>query len=334
MKLLIICGPTTGDVVFSTPAIRALKIQLDDPEIHVLVLPEVRFLVEENPYVAVVHTFKGLLSTLWWNLKKERYDLIVNLNPRWRSKLLSLSLFGTPQYSLKSIFWRKWLMVNLKINNIRSRHAVDRIMHALRPLGIKADNLGLDYFLPDRDKVALEWLPTPFRKGFVVFCLSATFRTRKLPLDRMLELCDKINKPIVLIGSQDDAENAEVISSFFSGSLSVRTKDGIPGLGRTVVYNACGKFNFNQMASLIKRSCAVFTFDNDFVPVASAFRKEVIGLWGNTVPLFGKYPYRTRYTILEHNNLGCRPCSAKGFDECPKGHFRCMREIMFDFYLP
>jgi ADP-heptose:LPS heptosyltransferase len=30
MKALIICGESIGDVVFSTPAIRALKVELDD----------------------------------------------------------------------------------------------------------------------------------------------------------------------------------------------------------------------------------------------------------------------------------------------------------------
>jgi ADP-heptose:LPS heptosyltransferase len=88
------------------------------------------------------------------------------------------------------------------------------------------------------------------------------------------------------------------------------------------------------MASIIKQSWAVFTFDNEFVPVASAFRKQVFGLWGNTSVLFGNYPYRTRYKIMEHTDLECRPCSAHGFDKCPKGHFKCMRDIMFDFYLP
>jgi hypothetical protein len=44
------------------------------------------------------------------------------------------------------------------------------------------------------------------------------------------------------------------------------------------------------------------------------------------------YPYlnsqnKSQFTIIENNNLGCRPCSKIGFDKCPKGHFKCMEEI-------
>jgi ADP-heptose:LPS heptosyltransferase len=206
---------------------------------------------------------------------------------------------------------------------------------ALRRLGIKGDELGLDYFIPDKDKVAVEWLPPEFHKGFVVFSISAPYATRKLPVDRMIELCDKINKPVILLGTSEDVATGEVINTFFTRGLSVVWEQGLFELNKkTIVYNACGKFNFNQMASLVKQSLAVFTFDNDFVPVASAFRKEVFAIWGNTILLFGRYPYRTRFTVLESNSVACRPCSVNGFDKCPKGHFKCMRDIMFDFYLP
>ena len=225
-------------------------------------------------------------------------------------------------------------MADGKINHLDNVHLVDKMLQAVKPIGIKGDELGLDYFIPEKDKGSLEWLPEVFQKGFVAFPISAPYNTRKLPVDRMIELCDKINRPIILLGSSADMETGQVISTFFERGLSVVWEKGLLELNKkTIVYNACGKFNFNQMASLIKQSSAVFTFDNDFVPVASAFRKEIFALWGNTILLFGRYPYRTKFTILESNSVACRPCTVNGFDKCPKGHFKCMRDIMFDFYL-
>lgn len=335
MKALILCGPGIGDVIFSTPVIRALKVQLDDPEIHVLLPASSAFLMDENPYVTKVWGYNRSPLQAWYGLYSESYDHVINLTTQWSSGLLCKLMFGVRHLQRKSFFWKQWLMVNLKINHLQGKHEVDLMMQAVKSLGIRRDELGLDYFIPDQDKVAMQWLPGVLSRGYVVFCLSAKYLTRKLPLDRMIELCDRIGKPIILLGTKEDADNAEVISSFFSGSRTVHWKKGFARLGpATSVYNACGKFNFNQMASIIKQSWAVFTFDNDFVPVASAFRKEVFALWGNTSSLFGKYPYRTRFTTLESNNLSCRPCSASGYDKCPKGHFRCMRDIMFDFYLP
>lgn len=333
MKALVICGKSISEVIFATPVIRALRIDLDDISVHVLVRPETSFLLRENPYVEKIHSFAGVFAT-WKKLMSEGYDIIINLDEGWKSRVVSRFLIAR-EHRLTTRYWKKWLMVRLKINQISSKHAVERMMDVVKPLGVKGDHLGLDFFIPDHDKVSAHWLPESYRRGYVVFCMSAPFFTRKLPLDRMLELCDKIKKPIVLLGTNEDYENAEVICSFFSGSSAMRMRsEGLVFSTRTQVYNACGKYSFNQMASIIKQSWAVFTFDNDLLPVASAFRKQIFALWGNTSTQFGNYPYRTRYTIIEHTNLECRPCSSHGFDRCPKGHFKCMRDIMFDFYLP
>lgn len=328
----MICGPSIADVVFATPIFRAIKVQLDDLELHILADSDSSFILEENPYVDHVH---GSQRSLWKNyqrLKRGKFDIIINLAEDISSKYLALIL-TRKNFALNSIRWEQWLMVNLKIEQLPTRHLVERMFEGLQGLGIKADELGLDYFIPDRDKVAIEWLPEDFHKGYIVFCIGAPHDTRKLPADRMIELCDKINKPIILLGSNGDANTGDMISNFFNHPA----KDYAEGLlelnKRTVIYNACGKFNFNQMASIVKKARAVFTFDNDFIPVASAFKKEIFGLWGNTILLFGKYPYRTKFTVLENNKIACRPCAVGGYSKCPKGHFNCMNQIVFDFYL-
>ena len=334
MKALVICGSTLADVVFSTPVIRALKVQLEDGELHILADLSSAFTLDENPYVDSIH-FSN--STIWKNyrrLKAEKFDILINLKGDIPSKCLAF-LLNVKTYSLKSIRWEEWLMVNLKIDQLPNQHLVDRMFAGLNALSLKQDELGLDYFIPDKDRVAKEWLPEAFREGYFVFCINASYNTRKLTVSRMIELCDKINRPIILLGRKQDAETGDTISEFFSSPASEGYAEGLLQLNkRAVVYNACGKFNINQMASVIKQSRAVFTFDNDFIPLASAFKKEIFGLWGNTILLFGRYPYRTRFTVLENTKISCRPCAVTGFSKCPKGHFNCMNQIVFDFYLP
>ncbi|HKZ38081.1 MAG TPA: glycosyltransferase family 9 protein [Chryseolinea sp.] len=334
MKVLIICGSPLADVVFATPIIRALKVQLEDVELHAFVELSAGFVLDDNPYVDNIHYVNPSLWKNYKRLKGEKFDLIVNLKQGWQARFLT-SLLRVKTYSLKSLWWQEWLMVNFKIDQLPNDHLVNRMMKAVEPLDIKTDELGLDYFIPEKDKVLLGWLPKGFQQGYVVFCINAPYSTRKLTLDRMIELCDKINKPIILLGFNDDAQNGEVISDFFSKAVSLHYEEGLLQLNkRTIVYNACAKFNFNQMASVIKQARVVFTFDNEFIPIASAFKKEIFGLWGNTVLLFGKYPYRTKFTVLENNKVSCRPCSSTGFEKCPQGHFKCMKRIVFDFYLP
>jgi len=68
--------------------------------------------------------------------------------------------------------------------------------------------------------------------------------------------------------------------------------------------------------------------------MAAALKKEVFSIWGNTIPAFGMYPYRTKFHALENTEVNCRPCSKIGFDKCPKRHFKCMNDLVFDFQLP
>ena len=65
--------------------------------------------------------------------------------------------------------------------------------------------------------------------------------------------------------------------------------------------------------------------------MAAAFGKEIISIWGNTIPKFGMYPYYPEgvdlNTTIEVEGLSCRPCSKIGYKKCPKGHFNCMEKI-------
>jgi len=87
--------------------------------------------------------------------------------------------------------------------------------------------------------------------------------------------------------------------------------------------------NLNQSAWIIKKAAIVYTHDTGMMHVASALKKKVISIWGNTVPAFGMYPYQTEYEVIENKELNCRPCSKIGYGKCPLGHFKCMNELNF-----
>ncbi len=333
-KILILRFSSIGDIVLTTPVPRLLKAQLD-AEVHYCTKPQYAALLESNPYVDQVQTLGKSLNELIKRLKKERYDCIVDLHNNLRTTLIKRRL-SAPAYSFNKLNLEKWLMVRFKINKLPNVHIVDRYVAALRPLGIKMDNLGLDYFIPSKDEVERDWLPEAHRESFVAYAIGAQHNTKKLPVNRMIELCDRINKPIVLLGDKNDHAAGEQVAQFFARSEASADREAtLQELGKkTLVYNACGKFNLNQSASLLRQASYVFTHDTGLMHIAAAFKKRIFCIWGNTVPSFGMYPYRTSFTVLENNKVSCRPCSKIGYQQCPKGHFRCMRDIVFDFYLP
>lgn len=334
-KVLIIRFSSIGDIVLTTPVIRVIKTQVDNVEVHFVTKRQYKSILEANPYIDKLHVLDGSLTELITTLKEENFDFVVDLHRNLRSMLVRLAL-GARSKAFNKLNFKKWLMVNLKINKLPPVHIVERYLAAAAPLGVKNDSLGLDYFIPEKDEVPLDWLPAAFSDGYVAYAIGAQHYTKKLPVEQMIELCDRINRPIVLLGGKEDEANGEMIRTFFEKTESSRKyEEGLLALNKkTVIYNACGKFNLNQSASLVQQARYVFSHDTGLMHIAAAFKKDIFSIWGNTIPAFGMYPYRTRFTVLENNKLNCRPCSKLGYQKCPKGHFKCMKEINFDFYLP
>jgi ADP-heptose:LPS heptosyltransferase len=317
MKILVVRFSSIGDIVLTTPVVRCLKTQIDNAEIHYVTKNQYQSILSDNPYIDKTYFLKESLNDVVIELKKEKYDVVIDLHNNLRTRILKWRL-GVKSYSFDKLNIEKWLMVNFKINHLPNKHIVDRYLETAKSLGVRNDTLGLDYFIPEKDEVPLEWLPETHRKGFVAYAIGGQHETKKLPVAKMNELCKKINRPIVLLGGKEDFSSGELVRE---------------GLGN-LIFNSCGKLNINQSASLVKKSSFVFSHDTGLMHIAAALKKEVFSIWGNTVPEFGMYPYRTKYHSLENMKLDCRPCSKIGFDKCPKGHFNCMNEITFDFQLP
>ena len=332
MKVLILRFSSIGDIVLTTPVVRTLKTQLDHAQIHYATKIQYQDILAANPYIDKLHLLNESLTDLIQELKREKFDFIVDLHHNLRTFRIK-SVLEAKSFSYDKLNIEKWLMVNLKINKLPNIHIVDRYMETVQSLGIKMDALGLDYFIPEKDEVPGEWLPEEFQKEYVVYAIGAQHATKKLPLNRMIELCDRINRPLILMGGKEDFETGEGIAQFFEKTPNnLRDEQTLLEMNKkTIIYNACGKFNINQSASIVKKSMCVFTHDTGMMHIAAAFKKEVFSIWGNTIPSFGMYPYRTRFTVLENNKLDCRPCSKIGFEKCPKGHFKCMNSIVFDF---
>lgn len=334
MKILIIRFSSLGDIVLTTPVIRTLKTHFSDAEIHFVTKPAYVPALIENPYLHKIHELDGSLWSLAMKLRKENYDYVIDLHQNLRTFILK-RLLNAKAYSYPKENINKWLLTTFKINRMPSEHVVDRYFRAVKPLGVKNDSLGLDYFIPEKDQVEPSWLPEGFQQ-YAAVVIGGKKATKRLPTSRIIELCDRINKPVLLLGGkEDEARGAEVERFFSREGTDSSFEEGLRQLGKTTtVYNACGKFNINQSASLLKNAQWVFTHDTGLMHIASAFKKDLFTIWGSTVPEFGMYPYRTRFTIFEKKDLSCRPCSKIGFDKCPKGHFKCMNEVTFDFYLP
>lgn len=320
MKILIIRFSSIGDIVLTTPVIRALKQQLG-AELHYLTKANFHSVLAANPYIDQLITIKKDVKEVLNELKEASYDIVIDLHKNLRSLQIKSAL-NAKVYAFDKINWQKWLIVNMKINRLPKVHIVDRYLQSGLPLGLKNDGEGLDYFIAPEDEVDLNdfFEDYPLReKGqipkYIAFVIGAAHATKRLPPTRIIDICSKISLPIILLGGPDEHDVGQYIA-VESGEH---------------VINSCGKLRLNQSASLVRQAHKVITHDTGLMHIAAAFRKDIISVWGNTIPEFGMYPYLPKgegqSTIFETKHLSCRPCSKIGFDQCPKRHFKCMNQI-------
>lgn len=316
-KLLFIRLSSIGDIVLTTPVIRAVHKHIAGSEIHYLTKPAFAGILRSNPYVHKVHEYGADIGSLIELLRKEQFDFVVDLHHNLRSSRIRMAL-GVSAKAFPKLNIEKWLLVNLKWNRMPDIHVVDRYFKTVAELGVKHDGEGLDYFIPESDRVDLNTLPDTHHDGYIAMVIGAQHATKRMPVERLNELAAKMKLPVVLLGGKDD---------FQTGELIVKGNE-------SMVVNACGKYNLNQSASLVRDARVVVTHDTGLMHIAAAFRKRIVSLWGNTVPVFGMTPYLPHGVgeshVFQVEGLGCRPCSKIGFDKCPKGHFKCMLQIDLD----
>ncbi|WP_046244598.1 glycosyltransferase family 9 protein [Hymenobacter terrenus] len=348
MKILVLRFSSIGDIVLTTPVVRALAQQVPGAEVHFATKPAYRSLLESNRHIAKVHCLTGPLGELVQALKAEQFDYLIDLHNNLRTRLIKLRL-GVKSSSFDKLNGRKWLLVNFKIDKLPRVHIVQRYLAAAAPLGIRDDGQGLDYFIPEDQEVDLAMLPPAFQRGYVAVAIGAQHATKRLPVDKLIELCAKLARPIVLLGGREDESIAHVIEQAFETEAAplqppAQTIPDSPyyfpknfpvqSATRPLIVNGCGRYSLHQSASLLRQAQFVVSHDTGLMHIAAAFGKEIFSIWGNTVPAFGMYPYRTDFRVLEVNNLSCRPCSKIGFAKCPQGHFKCMRDQVLDLNLP
>lgn len=315
LKILVLRFSSIGDIVLTTPVLRCLKKQLPAVEVHFCTKRIYQTVLRDNLYIDKFHFLDSSIYDLIEQLRNEQYDCIIDLHNNLRTKLIK-SFLGTRSSSVNKLNWQKWFYIRFKVDIVPDQHIVSRYLDTISFLGVNDDGLGLDFFIASEDHVSMSQLPKSHRFGYIAYAIGGKHATKRLPVFRMIELCQKLNYPVVLLGGPEDREAGNRVVS---------------ALGEQLVYNGAGEFTLGQSASLLKQAKLVFSHDTALMHIAAAFAKKVYSLWGNTTPQLGMYPYRTSYVVLEKAGLPCRPCSKIGSKKCPVGDFRCMNELPFTF---
>lgn len=317
-KILIIRFSSIGDIVLMSPVFRCVKKQQPETEIHFLTKRAYSIVTEANPYIEKFHYYENNMDELLLQLKEEKFDHVFDLHNNIRSNKIKRAL-KSKVHTIKKLNVQKFLLTQLNIDVMPNRHITLRSLDPFSAINVKDDGGGLDYFIAKKDEINDNDLPGAHAAGFIAIVIGATYFTKRMPVDKLIELCNKLNHPIVLLGGEEDKAKGDVIAA----------QDDIK------IYNACGKFNISESAAIINKSKLVVSNDTGLQYIACAFQKPVIAIWGGTTPDLDVEPYygsfiMNRRTLPMHENIltgiRCQPCSKYGLDQCPLGHFNCMEK--------
>lgn len=312
MKLLVIRFSSIGDIVLTTPVLKAIKQKFPSATIHYVTKRTFNQVLKNNPTIDRLILINKSIHEVMDELKQENYTHLIDLHNNLRTFILKLKL-GKPAYSFPKLNIRKWLFVHLKINILPDKHVVQRYFQAVEKLGIVNENNSCEFYIDTENEVSIGDTFQLLPKSFVTIAIGAQFATKRMPLNKINEIIQKIEIPIVLIGGATDKKIADEII------VSNKEKKNL--------YTACGHFNLLQSASIVKQSVALLTNDTGMMHIASCFQIPIVSVWGNTHPSFGMYPYLPSngdLFSLHQVLLKCRPCSKIGYNQCPQKHFKCM----------
>lgn len=313
LKILVIRFSSIGDIVLTTPVLRCLKQQIPGVTVVFATRWDFRAVTQFNPHIDGFIYLKDDFKAFLDECRAGSFDIVVDLHNNLRSFKVKRAI-DVPSYTVNKLNVEKFMLTALKMDLMPESHFATRCLETVAPLGVVDDGLGLEHFISDADRIKEEDIPLSHRLGYVAFVIGATHYTKKMPAEKWQELAAGIRHPIVLIGGPVEEKMGEQIAS----------------VDNVKIYNACGKFNINESADLVRNARMVVAHDTGLMHIAAAFKRPIVVVWGNTDPRLGMFPFYGKRSGQKYWNaevsLWCHPCSKIGFKSCPLLHFDCMKK--------
>jgi len=325
-KILLLRLSSIGDIVLTTPLIRVLRRSFPNATIDFVVKAGFAELVEHNPHLNQAHRVepaagvRGLVQ-LSHHLRSLQYDVVLDLHRNFRTRILTRFCAAPRVGFYKKPLLRRWLFVKFKAATMQRVPPVyQRYLQAASFLDVKDDGAGTELFWQNaHEEEALRALnEAGWIKNQPLFCLApgGGFFTKRWPLEYFVEIAQRFkaqsgDTAIAVLGGPQDRE----LGKF----LRERSSDHVLDL--------TGRCSALASAAIIKRSRLLLANDSGLMHVAEAVSTPVLALFGSTTRELGFFPQRASSRVIEHETLSCRPCSHLGYKACPRGHFRCMKDL-------
>lgn len=314
MRFLLIQTAFLGDVVLATPVIEALTSTFPDADVDFVLRKGNEGLLAGHPGLRKLWIWDKKTSKhrnlfrLALQLRRERYDVVINLQRFFSSGLLTWLIrprvsIGFDKNPLSALYTHRFSHIIAA-----GVHETDRNLSLLQPV-MEQPQGRMALYPSQADFDAIRPLTTC---KYVCLAPASVWFTKQMPVEKWVALSKLLANrgyQVYLIGSpQEQALNRQIITT----------------AGGAGITDLAGKLSLLQSAALMQGATMNYVNDSAPMHLASAVNAPVTAIFCSTIPAFGFGPRSDKSYIVETSeHLDCRPCGLHGFRQCPRSHFRC-----------
>jgi heptosyltransferase-3 len=267
-RILLVQLGDIGDVVLTTPTIRAFKETLSECRVSILVRKPCGALLANDPHLQEVIELEESLRFIQ-RLRAARYDLVVDLRTGDRGALLSW-LSGARQRVGYHVggkqFWHDLLFTTV----IRKLHiapppvhpGADQSLRLVREIGIDTTDSTPRLYLSAKDKEKADALLAVCRSPRITINPFARWQYKEWNNTKWAQLIERLRIPVVLIGSAEEAKRAGTFPEH--------------------VLNLAGKTTLGELAAVLAQSALHIGVDSAAPHIAAAVGTPTLTIHGPT----------------------------------------------------
>ena len=317
-RILLIRLSSLGDIVLTTPAIRAVRAHFPDAYIAMLVGKQSADVLRENPHLDEIITFdrfaKGkdtgeMLRTVRV-LRERKFTLAIDLQRKFRTTLLMYLSGATARVG-------KGALCTVRVLEQGNKHATAHYFDLLHAIGIPAVDQRLELFLAESERTdasqRFDAAGVPQTGLKVGIFPGAGWKLREWMPDRFAAIADRLvrhfNAEVLIFGGQKEADLVHAVVKLMGA--------------RAVPF--AGNLQVRELAACIEKCDLFLTNDTGPMHIAAAVETPTVSLFGpgNHIRF---QPLGGLHQTIRHD-VPCSPC--KQFTDKCKDNI-CMKKITVD----
>ena len=319
-RILVVRTDRIGEVLLTTPILTALKEALPEAKVSMMVKPEVKELVEDNPCVSEIIEYgegkigedkggegkirgnKGTVGKVrgkkGWirkafrlkNILKERnFDAVIIVNPKKEFHLAAF-LAGIP---VRVGFDRKWgFLLTHKVKDLKclaQKHEIEYNLDLVRALGIEPHSIKPVLYIKEECPIS-----APGGEPLIAIHPCTSNPKKQWPRHSFAKLADMLARggnSIVWVSGPDEAAQSR------RGAVSLMK-------GRSI--DLSGKTSLKGLAALLKKCRFLVSGDSGPVHIAAAVGTPVVAIFGTSDPGSNPTrwgPYGAGHIVIQKDRL-------------------------------